>query len=235
MAAALAGAGAEVHLASRRGDLCRQVAAELSAGGAQVRGWSCDIADPTAVSGLVDQIATEAGRFDVLICNAGGSSLRGAFTELSAESLRATMDVNIIGTAACAQAAARQMIPAGNGSIIRIGSIHGALGSDRRVYGPDWSGSAADYHIAKGAVVNMARALAMAWSEHGIRVNCLSPGQIPKPTLVGTQAERFRAATPLARLGVPADLMGVALLLASDAGSFITGQNIVVDGGWSAR
>jgi len=234
MAAALVGAGAFVHLVSRRAELCRQVAAELSPDGSAARGHGCDIGDATAVSALVDEIAAESGRLDVMVCNAGGSSVRGPFIEMSDHDLRHTMDINIAGTAACAQAAARHMIPAGAGSIILIGSINGFGGHDQRVYGADWARSAADYYIAKGAVINMARALAMEWSPTGVRVNCLSPGQMPKPTLIATQAERFRAATPLGRVGVPADLMGAVLLLASDAGSFITGHNLVVDGGWTA-
>jgi NAD(P)-dependent dehydrogenase (short-subunit alcohol dehydrogenase family) len=235
MAGALAGAGAEVHLASRRRQVCAEVADRLSDSGARAFAHGCDISDPQAVRDLVDGVAAAGGRLDVLVANAGGSAVRGAFTDLDPADLRATMDVNVVGTASCAQAAARHMIRAGGGSIILIGSIHGALGSDRRAYGPEWVGSAADYHIAKGAVVNMARALAMEWSLSGVRVNCLSPGQMPKPTLPAAQAERFRSATPLGRLGVPQDLAGAVLLLASDAGSFITGQNLVVDGGWSAR
>jgi gluconate 5-dehydrogenase len=235
MAAALAGAGAQVHLASRRLEMCTDVAGRLNDSGGQAFAHRCDISDPAAVRSLVDGIVSAAGRLDVLVANAGGSAVRGSFTELDPLDLRTTLDVNVVGTASCAQAAARHMIGAGGGSIILIGSIHGALGSDRRAYGPEWAGSAADYHIAKGAVVNMARALAMEWSWSGVRVNCLSPGQIPKPTLPAVQAERFRAAIPLGRLGVPADLAGATLLLASDAGAFITGQNLVVDGGWSAR
>jgi len=235
MAAALAGAGAEVHLASRRLEVCAAVADALTAAGARASAHCCDIADPVDVRALVDGVVADTGRLDVLVANAGGSAVRGSFTDLDPQDLRTTLDVNVLGTATCAQAAARHMIDAGGGSIILIGSIHGALGSDRRAYGPGWVGSAADYHIAKGAVVNMARALAMEWSLSGVRVNCLSPGQIPKATLVAVQTERFREATPLGRVGVPADLAGAVLLLASDAGSFITGQNLIVDGGWSAR
>lgn len=235
MAAALAGAGAEVHLASRRLDVCTAVADSLNDSGARAFAHRCDISDADAVRDLVDGIVTASGRLDTLVANAGGSAVRGSFTDVEPHQLRGSVEVNVLGTAYCAQAAARHMIPARRGSVVLIGSIHGALGSDRRAYGPGWVGSAADYYIAKGAVVNMARALAMEWSVHGVRVNCLSPGQIPKPTLPAVQAERFRAAIPLDRLGVPQDLCGAVLLLASDAGSFITGQNIIVDGGWSAR
>ncbi len=235
MAAALAGAGATVHLASRRQEVCREVTNRLKESGAQAFAHRCDIADTGAVRDLTDGIVADHGRLDVLVANAGGSSVRGPFTDVDPPDLSATLQVNVVGTAVCAQAAGRHMLRAGGGSIILIGSIHGALGSDRRAYGSGWVGSAADYHIAKGAVVNMARALAMEWSDSGVRVNCLSPGQIPKPTLPAAQADRFRAAIPLGRLGVPGDLAGAVLLLASDAGAFITGQNVIVDGGWSAR
>lgn len=235
MAAAFVGAGAEVHIASRRAALCQQVAQDLSGDGRTVRGWGCDVTDPASVHSLVERVMVECGRLDVLVCNAGGASERGSFIQLPTESLRKSLDVSVVGTATCAQAAARHMIEAGSGSIILIGSIHAALGSDRRVYAPDYVGGAADYHIAKGAVVNMARALAMEWSMHGVRVNCLSPGYFPRASLPEHQAERYRLSTPLGMVGRPGDLAGAAVLLASDAGAFITGQNLIVDGGWSAR
>lgn len=235
MATALAGAGAVVHLASRRRELCERVAAELSAGGATAFGHGCDITDTDAVRRLIDDIAARHGRFDVAVCNSGGSSARGPFLDMSPETLRATMDLNVIGTAVCAQAAARQMIPAGSGSIVLIGSMSGVVGRDRRAYVPDWPGSSADYYIAKGAVVNMARVLAMEWSLFGVRVNCLSPGQIPGSAVTPAQQQRWAESTPVGHVGAPRDLMGAVLLLASDAGEFITGQNILVDGGWTAR
>lgn len=233
MASVLAGSGATVYIASRDGDRCQAVADELTAAGGDVRGRTCDIADGQAIEELVDGILTECGRLDVTVCNAAARS-RGSFLDMDADTFRANINVNVVGTALCARAAARHMMSRGTGSIILIGSTHGALGSDRRTYAPGFQGSAADYHIAKGAIINMARALATEWSTAGIRVNCLSPGQIPRPGLSAEQSEYFRSGIPLGTLGRREDLMGAVLLLASDAGRFITGQNLIVDGGWSA-
>ncbi|WP_051266576.1 SDR family NAD(P)-dependent oxidoreductase [Nakamurella lactea] len=235
MAGALAAAGARVHLMARNGARCQRVANGLSESGFQAQGHECDVTDSMAVERVVGEITADSGRLDVLVANAGGSSARGPFTELTDVQIRSSMELNVLGTAACIRSAAWPMIAAGAGSIILIGSIHSSLGSDRRAYDDSWEGSAADYHIAKGAIVNMARALAMEWATTGVRVNCLSPGQIPKSSLPAPQAERFRESIPIGRLGEPDDLAGAVLLLASDAGSFITGHNLIVDGGWSAR
>ena len=233
MTSALAGSGAIVYIAARDGDRCRVVADKFAAAGADVRGRTCDIADPEAIVDLMDGIASNHGRLDIAVCNAAARS-KGGFMEMGTDALRQNLDVNILGTALCARAAARHMLSRHSGSIVLIGSTHGALGSDRRTYAPGFQGSAADYHIAKGAIINMARALAMEWSTEGVRVNCLSPGQIPQPSLPIEQLEYFRSSIPLGILGRPEDLMGTVLLLASDAGRFITGQNLIVDGGASA-
>lgn len=210
------------------------VAAELRGAGHDVRAGRCDVRDAEQVRALVARIFAEHGRLDVAVCNAGGASARGALAGLTGDDILETLRLNVLGTLHCAQEAARVMGPQGHGSIITVGSIHGILGSDRRTYAPDLDGSAVDYHAAKGAVVNLTRALAMELSALGIRVNCISPGHIPSPHLPAHQVERFRQSTPLGRTGKPEDLKGVTALLASDASSWITGQNIVVDGGWSA-
>jgi Dehydrogenases with different specificities (related to short-chain alcohol dehydrogenases) len=120
------------------------------------------------------------------------------------------------------------------GRIVLLGSIHGILGADSRTYGHHYRPSGSDYHAAKGAVVNLTRSLACALGAQGITVNCISPGQIPPANADPETVELFRQASPLGVVGRPQDVAGVALLLASPAGRFITGQNIVVDGGWSA-
>ena len=120
------------------------------------------------------------------------------------------------------------------GRIVTVGSIHGTLGADKRLYaGLEYHRSGPPYQAAKGAIVNLTRGLATELAEHGITVNCLSPGQIPAPGTDPGFVERCRLANPLTRTGRPEDLKGALALLASDAGAWITGHNLVVDGGWS--
>ena len=126
------------------------------------------------------------------------------------------------------------MIPQQWGRIITIGSIHGALGSEKHLYeGSGFKRSGPPYMTAKGAVIQLTRTLATELGEYNITVNCISPGQIPRPEHPKEFVERSRRKNPLQRTGVPEDLKGAVALLASPAGSWITGQNLIVDGGFT--
>ncbi len=234
MAEALAELGAAVYLASRDAARCQRVAAELRAGGLDTTGLGCDVTVEGEVDSLVTGVMTDRGRLDVMVCNAGGAFTTTYLPEASIDELRRALELNVTGTYIAAQAAARVMIARRQGRIITVGSIHGTLGADKRLYaGLDYQRSGPPYQAAKGAVVNLTRALAAELGEHGITVNCLSPGQIPQPDTDPGFVERCREANPLARTGTPVDLKGAVALLASDAGAWITGHNLVVDGGWS--
>lgn len=234
MAEALAELGAAVYLASRDAARCEGVAAELRASGLDATGLGADVTAEAEVDALVDRVIAERGRLDVMVCNAGGAFTTTYLPDASIDELRQALELNVTGTYVSAQAAARVMIPRRRGRIITLGSIHGTLGADKRLYaGLDYQRSGPPYQAAKGAVVNLTRALATELGEHGITVNCLSPGQIPSPGTDPEFVERCRLANPLARTGTPADLKGAVALLASDAGAWITGHNLVVDGGWS--
>jgi gluconate 5-dehydrogenase len=235
MAETLAELGAAVYLAARDRERCERVAAELRAGALDAVGLGCDVTIAAEVAALVARVMAERGRLDVMVCNAGGSFTTTYVPDASLDEFRRTLELNVTGTYVCAQEAARVMIPRRAGRIITIGSIGATLGSDKRMYvGLDFRRSGPPYQAAKGAILTLTRGLATELGEHGITVNCLSPGQIPKPGTDPGFVERTRQKNPLGRTGVPADLKGAVALLASDAGAWITGHNLVVDGGWSA-
>ena len=123
------------------------------------------------------------------------------------------------------------------GSIINIGSMYGHVSSYPDVYEADdvSAASSVAYHASKGALINMTRHLATYWAQHGIRVNSISPGAFPKSTIAHTFRERLEKKIPMGKCGHPSSLRGIALLLASDAGAYITGQDHLVDGGWTAQ
>ena len=234
MATALGELGSAVQLVGRRLEVVRATADELRATGIDATPWRCDSADEAAVQELVDSVLATHGRIDTVVCNAGGSVGVTPVPALRLADLEATLRQNVGTTMVMAQASARAMIPRGQGAIITVGSIHGSLGSDSRRYADGFRRSPASYHASKGAVVNLTRALACELGPHGITVNCVSPGQIPTGRMDPVTQERQREGVPLGRLGRPDDLRGAVTLFASEAGRWITGQNLVVDGGWSA-
>ena len=175
------------------------------------------------------------GRLDVMVCNAGGGVGTAMAPHIPVADLQATLHQNVTTTLVCAQSAARAMMARKRGAIITIGSLHATLGSDPRLYAPGYRRSTQSYHAAKGAILNLTRALACELAQYDITVNCLSPGQIPKPELNAFTRENFRNMVPLGRLGEPRDLKGAVALFASPAGRWITGQNLTVDGGSDRR
>ncbi|MYE88594.1 SDR family oxidoreductase [Candidatus Poribacteria bacterium] len=234
MTIALGELGAATVIASRRKALCEQVAAELQDMGIRCVGLGCDVTDESQVNTLVDEVVEMHGRLDIMVCNAGGATTASYIPNASIDEFTQTWEMNVKSTYMCAQAAARVMIPQRSGTIITLGSIHGFLSADKRLYeGLDFNRSGPPYQAAKGGIVNLTRALAVELGEHNITVNCISPGQIPKSTTDPELAERCRVSNPLERTGVADDIKGAVALLASRAGNWITGHNLVVDGGWS--
>ena len=234
MATALAELGASVYLLGRRQDVVQASADALQARGLAAFAVSGDAADEAGMEQIVQGIMARHGRLDVMVCNAGGAFGTAMAPNISVADLEATLRLNVTTTMVSAQTAARAMMARRSGAIITIGSLHATLGSDPRLYAPGFKRSTQSYHASKGAILNLTRALACELAQYNITVNCISPGQIPKPSLDAFTRENFRNQVPLGRLGVPADLAGAVALFASDAGRWITGQNLTVDGGWSA-
>lgn len=234
MAEAIGELGATVVLASRRLEVCEEAASHLRDQGIDAHAVRCDATDEAEVQALVDGVVRDHGRLDVMVCNAGGSPADDDTPNADVARFREAVGMNIDSTFICAQTAARVMIERGGGKIITVGSTHGIMGTDKRLYeGLGHKRSSIGYFAAKGGVVNLTRALAAELGEYGITVNCLSPGQIPKPTVKPEMVDRMRLRQPIRRTGQPHDLKGAVALLASPAGDWITGLNLLVDGGWS--
>jgi gluconate 5-dehydrogenase len=231
MATGLAELGADLMLCARKPERCEAAADELSAA-CDVRaiGMRCDVADPAEVQAMVDRTLAELGRIDVLVNNAG--TVWGATPEeFPLEAWQKVVNVNLTGTFLCSQAAGRVMLDSGSGSIVNIASVAGLHGAD-----PDYV-SSLPYHATKGGVIALTRDLAWKWGRRGIRVNAIAPGWFPSDMsqyTLGQHGDQFLRRIPLERFGGENDLKGAVALLASDAGAFITGATLVVDGGQSA-
>lgn len=230
---AMAELGAHVYIASRRAELCEETAAQLRSRSLKVTALSCDVTDEASVNALVDQVMKAEGKLDVFVANAGGSATTAHAPNGDVDEFRWTLEKNLTSTFICAQAAGRVMIPQKSGSIITLGSIASRLASDPRIYNENFKRSGAPYMAAKAGVLVLTKALAAEYSPHGVRVNCICPGQIPNDQTDKAQVEKFRTMNAFHRTGLAEDLKGACALLASDAGKWITGTDILVDGGWS--
>ncbi len=221
----LAAEGAHVTLAARREDALGRIAQSIGATGGQARAVRMDIIDTSSIEQALDAAEAGFGPVQVLVNNAGVAATKPAL-ELEAEVWDQVLDTNLRGVWMAAQAVAKRLVRAGaGGSIINIASILGL-----RV-----AGAVAPYAISKAGVIQMTEALALEWARYGIRVNALAPGYIEtdinRPFFATDPGQALIRRIPQRRLGQAAELNGALLLLASDAGSFMTGSTITVDGG----
>jgi gluconate 5-dehydrogenase len=231
IAEALGEAGAAVAITARREPGLQQAVKHLSAKGITAMSAVCDISNNAEVEHAVSQILEAQGHIEILVNNAG-ATWGAPFEELPLEAWDKVVRTNVDGTYFVSRAVALQMIKRKSGGrIINIASVAGLRGTDPRMM------PTLPYNTSKGAVVNFTRALAAALAEHNITVNCICPGFFPTKMTAATLdrfGQEIAAATPLRRLGNEQDLKGIAVLFASDASAFITGQVIAVDGGATA-
>ncbi|MFZ6647500.1 SDR family oxidoreductase [Undibacterium sp. TJN25] len=220
--------GAKVVISSRKAPACEEVAAAINA----AHGAGSAIAVPANISSkedlkqLVEAATTAFGKIDILVCNAASNPYYGPMAGIEDDQFRKILENNVIANHWLIQFAAPQMVERNGGSIIIVSSIGGLRGSP--VIGA--------YNVSKAADFQLARNLAVEYGPHNVRVNCIAPGLIKTDFARALwenpdTLKRATSTTPLRRIGEPDEIAGAAVFLASDAGSFVTGQAIVVDGG----
>ncbi|MES2260971.1 MAG: SDR family oxidoreductase [Pseudomonadota bacterium] len=221
--------GASVVLADREQGDCEALAMDLAVNLTPAQTIFCcggDLARSDECQRLIDAALARYGRIDTLVLNAGMQGPAGPLTTVSDDDWDAVMALNLKSAWCLSSAALPAMARQGGGSVVLMSSIAGLRGN----------GAIGLYGVSKAALAQMARNLAVEWGPKGVRVNSISPGLINTPFAQGLITDpvfmvRRLAATPLRRVGEPEEVAGVALMLASRAGAFITGQNLIVDGG----
>ena len=224
----LAEAGAAVMLCARREQWLTPAINEMRSRGFRVEGRVCDVTDAEQVSGVVKATADTFGSVDILINNAGISGGERPET-MAEEKWRRVLDTNLTGAFLFAQNAGRVMLEARRGSIINVASVAGIRSA---AHGPHFAG----YAASKAGLMGLTRELAATWGPHGIRVNAIAPGFFHSrlaDAVIEQIEPQIEARNPIPRVGNAGELKAVAVFLASDAASYITGQTIVVDGGGS--
>jgi len=240
---ALALAGANVIVADVNEAKSQEFAATL--GGNHI-GIGVDVTNPDSLKAARDKVIAKYGSIDILVNNAAINDMfenpamakdLSAFENYPLDAFQKSIDVNITGVFLCSQIFGTIMAEQCSGSIINVASTYGMVGPDQSIYrnecGEQTFYKSAAYPVTKGAVINFTRFLAAYWGEKGVRVNTLSPGGVEN-----SQNEFFvsnySAKTLLGRMAQPTDYQGALIFLASEASAYMTGANLVVDGGWTA-
>ncbi len=238
MAEALAEAGADVVVTSREeaaADRAARCLAETFP--IQARAFALDHRNSDRVAEVFGAAVRWRGRIDILVNNAGGGSGVGPCHVLEREPAEAEnlIATNLIGTLHCCQAAARTMVEKRAGKIVNVASVAGLVGRDRRMYARHGlRGQPVDYAAAKAGVIGLTRDLAATLAPYGVYVNAISPGGFARPEMPPSFVREYSDRTPVGRMGRDGiDMKGAVLFLASAASDYVTGQNLVVDGGFS--
>lgn len=245
---ALAAAGATVIATDIDESACADVAVALETEGfLAVHGIAADITDAASLGRLRDRVLRLGDRIDVLVNNAaindrcadpGAAEQTSRFENFPDELFRKALDVNVTGTFLACRVLGTEMARRQGGSIINVASTYGMVGPDQRIYrradGSQAFWKSPVYPASKGAVLAFTRYLATYWADRRVRVNSLSPGGVSQPGQDSHFVEQYSERTPLGRMARSDELRGAVLFLASEASSYVTGANLVVDGGWTA-
>jgi NAD(P)-dependent dehydrogenase (short-subunit alcohol dehydrogenase family) len=233
---ALAEAGAYVVLTDLDEKKGREAARRISRRlNGKVSFQPVDVTEEHSIQALVRSVVKKFKRIDILV-NAAmglGKKFYSSVDSYRWDDWNHVMTVNVGGTFLCSRAVAKEMKKQKRGSMINIGSIYGVVAADQKIYGKSGINSPASYAASKGAVINLTRYLAVYWAPFGIRVNAISPGGVYDGQEKGF-VQKYSSRAPLGRMLDRDELKGAIVFLASPASSYITGHNLLVDGGWTA-
>lgn len=228
IALGLAASGADVACLDLAGPGLAEVVAEVESTGRRALALPGDVTDPAGLAEAVRRTESDLGPLALAVNSAGIANAAPA-EEMSLEQWQRVVDVDYTGVFLSCQAEARVMLPRGRGAIVNVASMSGSIVNRGLLQ--------AHYNSAKAGVVHLTRSLAMEWADRGVRVNAISPGYTATPMNtrpeVADQVRRFEADTPLGRMAGVAELVGPAVFLLSDAASFCTGVDLLVDGGFT--
>lgn len=235
---ALAEAGATVIVASRDEAACQSFALSLTERGLQAAGKALDLGSEDSITDFVDQVWDTYGSIDILINNAVSRAGFKNLEDMTRADWEKAQNVNSTGLMLITREVVKGMIKQGAGNIINIGSIQGVVGPNFEVYGDTGMTSPVNYTYDKWGMVGFTKWLSNFYSKKGIRVNCISPGGFGPGVMTMSGKEEFienyQRLTPMGRFANEEDIKGPILFLASEASSYVTGHNLLVDGGWTS-
>ena len=229
IAMGLAGAGANIVIAARSVEKTAQALENIRALGVEAHGITVDVTQEPAIQRIVTSTIDHMGRLDILVNNSG-IAVRAQPQELTAAQWDSVVDVNLRAAFLASKAAYAQMVKAGGGKVINVGSMYS-------IFGSDWG---APYAASKGGLVQLTKSLAVAWAKDNIQVNAVLPGWIVTDLTRGIQDadpnryDNISRRIPTGRWGEPSDLAGAAVFLASTASDYVTGATLAIDGGYSS-
>ncbi|MED5588966.1 MAG: glucose 1-dehydrogenase [Chloroflexota bacterium] len=229
IAMGLAGAGANIVIAARSVEKTAQALENIRALGVEAHGITVDVTQEPAIQRIVTSTIDHMGRLDILVNNSG-IAVRAQPQELTAAQWDSVVDVNLRAAFLASKAAYPQMVTAGGGKVINVGSMYS-------IFGSDWG---APYAASKGGLVQLTKSLAVAWAKDNIQVNAVLPGWIVTDLTRGIQDadpnryDNISRRIPTGRWGEPSELAGAAVFLASTASDYVTGATLAIDGGYSS-